>query len=159
MRARQLKARAGVPLACVLALAGAVSAASAAGPASAVSPAAGAGSHARAAEHFVCSGPTAASQPCYFSTPSGNVRCAWTPHTNTVTCELLATRRAYRLGATGHARSVSAKLSRHGETLPTNQLLSFPEKLSCQDTRTTMTCNQDEGFGEFKLAPHGSHSA
>ncbi|HSZ12469.1 MAG TPA: hypothetical protein VK790_00325 [Solirubrobacteraceae bacterium] len=152
----------GASLACVLALAGAVAAVSAAGSASAASPAVGTGARvapARAAEHFACSGPAAANQPCYFSTPSGNVRCAWMPHTNTVTCELLATRRAYRLGATGHARSVSARLSRHGETLPTNQLLSFPEKLSCQDTRTTMTCNQDEGFGEFKLAPHGSHSA
>jgi hypothetical protein len=76
-----------------------------------------------------------------------------------VTCELLATKRAYRLRPTGHARAVKVKLTRRGETLPTNQIVVFPEKLSCQDTKTTMTCNQDEGSGEFKLALHASHSA
>ncbi len=114
---------------------------------------------ARAAEHFACSTPSSATRPCYFSTPSGDVRCEWTPKPNAVVCELLATRRAYRLQPTGHARSVHASLTRRGETLPTNQLLTFPEQLSCQATKTTMTCNQDEGLGEFKLSPHGSHAA
>jgi hypothetical protein len=76
-----------------------------------------------------------------------------------VTCELLATKRAYRLRPTGRAKVVRVKLSRRGETLPTNQIVSFPDKLSCHDTKATMTCNQDEGFGEFKLAFHASHSA
>ncbi len=114
---------------------------------------------ARAAERFACSTPSSATRPCYFSTPSGDVHCEWTPKPNSVVCELLAIRRAYRLNATGHGKSVHASLTRRGETLPTNQLLSFPEKLSCQDTKTAMTCNQDEGFGEFKLSPHGSHAA
>jgi hypothetical protein len=110
-----------------------------------------------AAEHFACNeGPK---RPCYFSNPSDSVRCVWTPTPNNVTCELLATKRSYRLGPSGHAKAVRVKLTRRGETLPTNQMVVFPEKLSCQDTRTTMTCNQDEGFGEFKLALHRSHSA
>jgi hypothetical protein len=111
----------------------------------------------RAAEHFACSeGPK---RPCYFSNPRDTVRCVWTPAPNSVTCELLATKRAYRLRPTGRAKSVRVKLSRRGERLPTNQIVVFPEKLSCQDSKTTMTCNQDEGFGEFRLALHGSHSA
>jgi hypothetical protein len=114
---------------------------------------------ARVAEHFACSGPDAAHRRCYFSTPSHDIRCVWTPSPNSVTCELSATRRAYRLRPTGHAKSVHVKLTRRGETLPRNQMLVFPDKLSCQDTRVAMTCNQDEGFGEFKLSPHGSHSA
>lgn len=114
---------------------------------------------ARAAEHFACSGRTAAHRRCYFSTPSDDIRCVWTPSPNNVTCELLATRRAYRLHPTGHAKTVHVKLTRRGETLPTNQMLVFPDELSCQDTRVAMTCNQDEGFGEFKLSPHSSHSA
>jgi hypothetical protein len=76
-----------------------------------------------------------------------------------VTCELLATKRAYRLRPTGRAKSVRVKLTRRGETLPTNQIVVFPEQLSCRDTKTTMTCNQDEGFGEFRLALHASRSA
>ncbi len=48
---------------------------------------------------------------------------------------------------------------RRGETLPTSQQLVFPQSLSCHDTRTTMTCNQDFGLGEFKLAPKGSRSS
>jgi len=109
------------------------------------------------AEHLACNeGPT---RPCYFSNPKDSVRCVWTPTPNTVTCELLATKRAYRLRPTGSAKAVRVKLSRRGETLPTNQIVLFPEKLSCHDTKTTMTCNQDEGFGEFKLALHASHSA
>jgi hypothetical protein len=111
----------------------------------------------RVAEHFACNeGPK---RPCYFSNPKDSVRCVWTPTPNTVTCELLATKRAYRLRPTGRARAVKVKLTRRGETLPTNQIVVFPEKLSCQDTKTTMTCNQDEGSGEFKLALHASHSA
>jgi hypothetical protein len=114
-------------------------------------------SSARVAAHFACNeGPK---RPCYFSNPSGSVRCVWTPTPNSVTCELLATKRSYRLAPSGHAKAVRVKLTRRGETLPTNQTVAFPEKLSCQDTRTTMTCNQDEGFGEFRLALHGSHSA
>ena len=51
------------------------------------------------------------------------------------------------------------QLARRGETLPTNQMVVFPQKkLSCRDTKATMTCNQDEGFGEFKLAFHASHA-
>jgi hypothetical protein len=119
----------------------------------------GAYKHARAAEHFACSTPTSAHRPCYFSTPARNVRCVWTPSPNSVTCELLATRRAYRLHPTGHAKTVHVALARRGETLPSNQILTFPEKLSCQATKTAMTCNQDEGLGEFKLSPHGSHAA
>jgi hypothetical protein len=116
-----------------------------------------AGAQAHVAVHYACNeGPK---RPCYFSNPAGSVRCVWTPIPNSVTCELLATRRAYRLGATGHARAVKVHLARAGQTLPTNQMVVFPEKLSCQDTKTTMTCNQDEGFGEFKLALHASHSA
>jgi hypothetical protein len=111
----------------------------------------------RAAEHFACNG--GPKRPCYFSNPSASVRCVWTPTPNRVTCELLETKRSYRLGPSGHAKAVKVKLTRRGETLPTNQIVVFPEKLSCQDTRTTMTCNQDEGFGEFRLALHGSHSA
>ena len=110
-----------------------------------------------ATEHFACNeGPK---RPCYFSNPRDTVRCVWTPSPNSVTCELLATKRAYRLRPTGRAKSVRVKLTRRGETLPTNQTVVFPEKLSCRDTKTTMTCNQDEGFGEFRLALHASHSA
>ena len=110
-----------------------------------------------AAEHFACNeGPTL---PCRFSNPRDTVRCLWTPSPNSVTCELLATRRAYSLRPSGRAKSVRVKLTRRGETLPTNQILVFPEKLSCRDTKTTMTCNQDEGFGEFKLALHASHAS
>ena len=83
----------------------------------------------------------------------------WTPSPNTITCELLATGRAYRLRPTGPAKTVKVKVARRGETLPTNQTVVFPEKLSCRDTKTTMTCNQDEGFGEFKLAFHASHAS
>ncbi len=118
---------------------------------------AGAG-HGRVAEHFACNeGPR---RPCYFSNPIDDVRCVWIPTPNTVTCELLATRSGYRLRPTGRARTVKVNLTDRGETLPTNQMVVFPEKLSCQDTKTTMTCGQDEGFGEFnKLGLHAPHSA
>jgi hypothetical protein len=114
---------------------------------------------ARAAVRFACSHPNSASTPCYFSTPSGNIRCLWTPKPNNVVCELLATGRAYRLRPTGGARRIKVKLVHRGETLPTVQDIVFPGSLSCRDTRTTMTCNQDFGLGEFKLAPHGSHGS
>ncbi len=153
----RLRVRAAVLAACPLTLS-AVAVSAQPGSAS-VAHAGSARARARAAEHFACSTPTSASRPCYFSTPSGDVRCEWTPKPNSVVCELLATRRAYRLNPTGHGKAVHVKLTRRGETLPTNQLLTFPEKLSCQATKTAMTCNQDEGFGEFKLSPRGSHSA
>ncbi len=110
-----------------------------------------------AASHFACNeGPT---RPCRFSNPRDTVRCLWTPSPNTVTCELLATGRAYSMRPTGHAKRVHVRLARRGETLPTSQTVVFPEKLSCRDTKATMTCNQDEGFGEFRLALHASHSS
>jgi len=112
-----------------------------------------------AAGHFACSGPNSAKVPCHFSTPSGNIRCLWTPSPNNVGCELLASGRGYRLRPTGKAKAIRPTLHRRGETLPTNQQLVFPQSLSCHDTRTTMTCNQDFGFGFFKLAPKGSRSA
>ena len=116
-----------------------------------------AGARAQAAVHFACSGPGSAHRPCHFSTPSGNIRCLWTPSPESVACELLATHRAYRLRPSGSARGVTLRLVRRGETLPLSQQLVFPQSLSCHDTRTTMTCNQDFGTGAFTLAPHGSH--
>jgi hypothetical protein len=72
----------------------------------------------------------------------------------------MATRLAYRLHPTGKARRVRIRLTRRGETLPAGPYaLVFPQKLSCQATRVTMTCNQDEGFGFFELRPRGSRSA
>lgn len=106
---------------------------------------------AHVAEHFACSNPADVHKRCYFSTPSDDVRCVWTPSPNRVTCELLSTRRAYRLGPTGPAKAVHVKLTRRGETLPVNQMVVFPDELSCQDTKVAMTCDQDEGSGEFKL--------
>jgi hypothetical protein len=108
-----------------------------------------------AKSHFACNG--GAKVPCRFSTPSGNIRCLWTPKPNNVACELLSSRRAYRLRPTGKAKRVSLKLTRHGDTLPTNQTVVFLDSLSCQDTKTTMTCNQDFGSGAFTLSPNGSH--
>jgi hypothetical protein len=97
--------------------------------------------------------------PCSFSTPSGNVRCLWTPSPNNVACKLVATGRTYRLAPTGAAQRVSLKLTRRGDTLPTNQEVVFPDSMSCHDTATTMTCNQDYGYGAFTLAPKGSTSS
>ena len=102
--------------------------------------------------HYACSGPHSASVPCHFSTPSGNIRCLWTPVPNNVACERLAGGRAYRLRPTGRARRIKLRLRRRGQTLPTNQQVVFPDSLSCHDTNTTMTCNQDYGLGEFELA-------
>jgi hypothetical protein len=115
---------------------------------------------ARAAKsHFACSGPNSANVPCHFSTPSGNIRCVWTPKQNNVACELLSNGRAYRLRPKGKAKAIRLKLARRGQTLPRNQQVVFPQSMSCHDTKTTMTCNQDFGFGEFELAPSGSHSS
>jgi hypothetical protein len=115
---------------------------------------------ASAVPHIPCSKPTSAKLPCRFSTPSGNVRCEWTPSSQSVECELLATRLAYRLHPTGKARRVRIGLTRRGETLPAGPYsLVFPQKLSCRATRVAMTCNQDEGFGFFELRPRGSRSA
>jgi hypothetical protein len=126
----------------------------------ALAPVSAVAAQARAAKgHFACSGPNSAKTPCHFSTPSGNVRCLWTPKPNNVVCELLSSGRAYRLGPNGKAKAIKRKLARRGQTLPTNQQLVLPQSLSCHDTKTTMTCNQDFGFGSFKLAPGGSHSS
>jgi hypothetical protein len=112
-----------------------------------------------AKSHYACSGPNSAKTACHFSTPSGNIRCLWTPKPDNVACELLSSGRAYRLRPTGKAKAVRLKLARRGQTLPTNQQLVFPQSLSCHDTNTTMTCNQDFGLGEFKLARKGSHGS
>ena len=109
--------------------------------------------------HYACSGPHGSSVPCHFSTPSGNIRCLWTPSPDNVACERLATGRAYRLRPTGKAKAIKLKLRRRGQTLPTNQQVVFPQSLSCHDTNTTMTCNQNFGTGEFELSPSGGHSA
>jgi hypothetical protein len=119
-----------------------------------------------ARHHYPCSGPNSVHAPCYFSTPSGNIRCEWTPVSRSVACELLATGRAYLLRPAGKAKAVKLMLSRRGETLPPRTFgttspfsIVFPQKLSCTDTNTTMTCNQDEGFGFFKLGPKVARSA
>lgn len=104
--------------------------------------------------HYACVGPNSSNVPCRFSTPSGNIRCLWTPTPNNVACELLASRRGYRLRPTGRAKAISLSLARRGETLPTSQQIVFPQSISCHDTNSTMTCNQDYGLGEFKLAPN-----
>jgi hypothetical protein len=146
---RPIRARASLPAACaagVLALA-------------LVQGGSAAASRALSARHFACSSPGAAKVPCHFSTPSGNIRCLWTPSPNNVACVLLSTRRAYRLRPTGKARSIHLTLHKRGETLPTDQIVVFPQSLSCHDTSTTMTCNQDFGLGFFKLARKGSRSA
>ncbi len=110
-----------------------------------------------AAVHAICSGPNSAKVPCRFSTPSGNVRCVWTPKPNSVACKLRATGRAYRLGTTGKAKAVTLKHPGPGRVLPVRQQIVFPSSLSCHDSRTTMTCNQDFGTGAFTLAPGASH--
>ncbi len=147
-----LRAAAGLAAAAIVCLSAAV--VSTPAPASALLPGV-TDAHA----HYACSGPHSATVPCHFSTPSGNIRCLWTPSPNNVACERLATRRAYRLRPTGKAKAIKLRLRSRGQTLPTNQQVVFPESLSCHDTNTTMTCNQDYGLGEFKLAPKGSHAA
>jgi hypothetical protein len=126
----------------------------------ALAPTSGFAARARVARvHYACSAPNSAYVPCHFSTPSGNIRCLWTPRPNSVACELLSTGRAYRLRPSGRAKAIRLRLARRGETLPTSQEILFTQSLSCHDTRRTMTCNQDYGEGEFTLAPGGSHSA
>src|ERR1700730_14558203 len=49
----------------------------------------------------------------------------------------------------GGARRIPLNLADRDETLPTSQQIVFPQSLSCRDTKTTMTCNQDFGLGEF----------
>jgi hypothetical protein len=110
------------------------------------------------ARHFACSKANSAKVPCRFSTPSGDIRCEWTPSPDTVACVLLASGRAYRLRPTGKAKAIHLTLRSRGETLPTYQQIVFPQSLSCKDTRTAMTCNQDFGTGFFKLSPKGSRS-
>jgi hypothetical protein len=111
------------------------------------------------AAHAICSGPNSAKKPCHFSTPSGNIRCLWTPKPNNVACVLRSTGRAYRLHPSGRAKAIALRLARRGSTLPTNQQLVFPDSLSCRDTKRTMICNQDFGNGAFTLAQKGSHSS
>lgn len=110
-----------------------------------------------AASHAICSGTNSAKVPCRFSTPSGNIRCLWTPKPNNVACVLRANGRAYRLRPSGKAKAISLKLARPGRALPLNQQIVFPDSLSCRDTKRTMVCNQDFGGGAFTLAPGGSH--
>src|SRR5580692_7070504 len=57
-------------------------------------PAAAAAAH-DATVHYACSTPNSPHVPCRFSTPSGNIRCLWTPKPNSIVCELLATGHAH----------------------------------------------------------------
>lgn len=108
--------------------------------------------------HFACSKPNSATIPCYFSTPSHNIRCAWTPHSLNVTCVRVSSRRGFVLNPTGKAARVKRHLTHQGETLPMRQRIVFPQNLSCFDTKTSIVCNQDEGSGFFSIGPKGSHS-
>ncbi|HEY4997278.1 MAG TPA: hypothetical protein VII03_04720 [Solirubrobacteraceae bacterium] len=114
---------------------------------------------AKNAPRFICSAPGSAKVPCRFSTPSGNIRCVWTPQPESVACVLRSSGRAYRLRPRGHAKKITLTLTRAGQTLPLDQQLAFPQSLSCHDTRVSMSCNQDFGLGAFTLAPHGSHAS
>jgi hypothetical protein len=98
-----------------------------------------------------------ANVPCHFGTPSGNIRCVWTPAANSVACVLRSTGLAYRLRPRGSARTISLSLPGHGQRLHLNEQIVFPHSLSCHDTPRTMTCNQDFFLGAFTLAPSGSH--
>jgi hypothetical protein len=100
-----------------------------------------------------------AKAPCHFSTPSGNIRCLWTPKPNNVACVMLANGRAYRLHPTGKATAIQLKLATRGQTLALNEQIVFPGSYSCRDTRSTMVCNQDFLAGAFTLAPGHSHSS
>ena len=114
---------------------------------------------ASAAPHVPCSASGSAKRPCYFSTPSGNIHCRWTPASRAVECVLVSSRRGYRLRPTGRATTIRLRLPRRGERLPAGDVsLVFPHALSCRATKTTMTCNQDYLSGYFRLAPHGSRS-
>ena len=116
----------------------------------------------------VAAGPTAvaargicnsAKAPCHFSTPSGNIRCLWTPKPNNVACVMLSNGRAYRLHPTGKATAIQLKLATRGQTLALNEQIVFPGSYSCRDTRSTMICNQDFLAGAFTLAPGHSRSS
>jgi hypothetical protein len=100
-----------------------------------------------------------AKAPCHFSTPSGNIRCLWTPKPNNVACVMLANGRAYRLHPTGKARAIQLKIATRGQTLALNEQIVFPGSYSCRDTRRTMICNQDFLTGAFTLAQGHSHSS
>jgi hypothetical protein len=123
------------------------------------SPASRGAARAQAAVQAICSSPGSAKVPCRFSTPSGNIRCIWTPTPNNVACVLRSTGRAYRLRPSGRAKAIKLTLARPGKTLPLSQQIVFPGSLSCRDTKRTMICNQDFLTGAFTLAPHGSHSS
>jgi hypothetical protein len=132
-------------LACAICLSGAVASASMrAGARDASAP-------------FPCSGPGSAHRPCHFATPSGNIRCLWTPSPNSVACVLRASGRAYRLRPTGRAKVIRLRLARAGLALPRGDQIVFPQSMSCRATRNTMTCNQDFGLGAFTLARGASH--
>jgi len=107
----------------------------------------------------ICSASGSAKVPCRFSTPSGNIRCIWTPKPNNVACVLRSTGRAYRLRPSGKAKAIKLTLARPGKTLALNQQIVFPGSLSCRDTKRTMICNQDFATGAFTLAAKGSHSS
>lgn len=111
------------------------------------------------AQHFICSAANSAKVPCRFATPSGNIRCVWTPVPESVACELRSSARAYRLAPSGHARKIAFAPAHRGVTLPLNQQLVFPRSLSCHDTKVTMSCNQDFGLGSFTLGPRHSHAS
>lgn len=100
-----------------------------------------------------------AKAPCHFSTPSGNIRCLWTPKPNNVACVMLSNRRAYRLRSTGKAKAIQLKLATRGQTLALNEQIVFPGSYSCRDMRNTMICNQDFLAGAFTLAPGHSHGS
>lgn len=108
---------------------------------------------ARAAVHYACSAPNSAHVPCHFATPSGNIRCLWTPHPALLECERVASRRGFRMHPTGRVQAIHLNLKRRGETLPPVQEIVFPQSLSCRDTARTMICNQDFGDGVFRLGP------
>ena len=145
--------RAITPCALVLSLVAVASLA----PASPAAPGLDAATAAKA--HAICSAPGSAKVLCRFSTPSGNIRCVWTPTPNNVACVLRSTGRAYRLRPTGRAKAIRLRLARRGQTLPRTQQIVFPGSLSCRDTRRTMICNQDFSTGAFTLAPKGSHGS
>jgi alpha-tubulin suppressor-like RCC1 family protein len=107
-------------------------------------------------EVYVCDGHNALHRPCYFTTPSENIRCVWTPHNDTVLCDDLATGRAYEMGATGPAKRVSVRPPRRGAVLPTNQILNLPGQYDCHDTAAAIGCGQATGEGTFELPTKGS---
>jgi len=147
---RSAAALGGTAAACMLVVSGAAPVA----PASPAAPIARAGG-----TRAICSGPNSAKLPCHFSTPSGNIRCVWTPAPNNVACVLRSTGRAYRLRPSGRAKAIRLRLARRGQTLPGNQQIVFPQSLSCRDTKRTMICNQDFATGAFTLARGHSHSS